>query len=122
MQGRRKKVIKKYSIILSIGLLYLLWVLITDLRIPCIFNLVFKLECPGCGVTRMIASIVKLDFRSAFLFNPFLFLTFPIIFLLIIYSEIIYIRHGTHSLGRLEPLAFIELALALAFGIMRNLI
>lgn len=122
MKKRREKVIKKYSIILGLGILYLVWVLITGFAIPCPFKLIFNLKCPGCGITSMMLASVRLDIRSAFLFNPFLFTTFPIIFLLIICPEIAYVRHGTHSLGKLKFLAWLELALAVAFGVLRNVI
>ena len=121
MRVRLLSVFKKYLLIIIAGAIYLIWVLITDIRIPCVFNLIFKLYCPGCGITRMIAALARLDFRSAYLFNPFIFLTFPIILLLIVYSEIAYIRTETHSIGKLTPLLWLELIGAIIFGVMRNI-
>lgn len=122
MKQRLLSVTKKYAIILSIGFAYLLWVLFTDIKIPCIFNLVFHLECPGCGITRMIVAIARLDFLAAFYFNPFIFVSFPLILLLIVYPEIRYVKYGSYSLGRLKPLVWIELAAALIFGVLRNIL
>ena len=122
MQQRRKSVIRKYAILLTIGVVYLAWVLLTDLGIPCFFNLFFDVQCPGCGATRMILALVKLDFRSAFHYNPFLLVTFPIIFLIIVCSEVAYIRHGSRLLGGLKLLVWLELISALIFGILRNII
>ena len=120
MEQRRKRVLKKYAVIFALGLLYLAWVLLTDWRIPCVFNLIFKLKCPGCGITRMIAAVARLDFRAAFLFNPFIFTTLPIILFIIIYSEISYVRYGAYYLGKINFLIWAELVAALLFGIFRN--
>ncbi len=35
----------------------------------CIFNNLFGIPCPGCGMTRAFISIIKLDFVSAFQYN-----------------------------------------------------
>ena len=120
MKRRAKITLIKYSIILLAGIAYLFWVLLTDLRIPCVFNLIFKLKCPGCGVTRMIASVARLDFVSAFHFNPFLFITAPIILFIIAYSEFNYIRRASYDIGKASILIWIELVAALIFGVFRN--
>ena len=121
MNERLTRIIRKYSIILAIGIAYLIWVLLTDLRIPCIFNLIFKLKCPGCGITRMLAAIARFDLKSAFLFNPFVFITLPIIAFLIIYPEVRYVNYGRYTLGKFKIVAWCELILALLFGILRNI-
>lgn len=30
----------------------------------------FQLPCPGCGITRAAVSLLKLDFKQAFYYNP----------------------------------------------------
>ncbi len=122
MKQRLISITKKYAIILAIGFAYLIWVLLTDIKIPCIFNLVFHLECPGCGITRMIVAIARFDFLAAFYFNPFIFVSFPLILLLIIYPEVKYVKYGSYSLDKLKPLVWIELAAALIFGVLRNIL
>ena len=51
VRGRLKADLKKLGILLIIGVLYAIWCNITGLGIPCIFNLLFKIKCPGCGMT-----------------------------------------------------------------------
>lgn len=45
--------------------------------IPCIFHEITGLWCPGCGITRMILSILKMNFYQAFRYNPLVFILMP---------------------------------------------
>jgi hypothetical protein len=40
----------------------------------CFLNAATGLYCPGCGTLRALTALGELDFRTAFLYNPFLFL------------------------------------------------
>ena len=122
MTERLRKVLRKYLIIFGVGVAYLVWVLITDLRIPCPIYSIFGIECPGCGVTRMIASIARFDFSAAFGYNPFLLVTSPLILLIIGVGEYNYVRQGEWRLGVLRHTLIPLLALAIAFGVVRNII
>lgn len=112
----------KYGAILAFGLIYLVWVLLTDLRIPCIFYELTGLKCAGCGVTRMIVSVARLDFASAFRYNPFLFTTGPLILLYMACSEIKYVISGNGRLGKWEAFICAELILAALYSVLRNIL
>lgn len=59
--------------------------------IPCFFKVIFKIPCPGCGMTRAFKSILEFDFIQAFKFNILsipLFVFFIFIFIAIIYDII----------------------------------
>lgn len=43
----------------------------------CPFKLFLHIECPGCGMTRAVISVLKLNFRQAFQYHPL----FPIVLL-----------------------------------------
>ena len=43
----------------------------------CPFKLFLHVVCPGCGMTRAIISVLKLDFRQAYAYHPL----FPIVIL-----------------------------------------
>ncbi len=47
--------------------------IMSKLNIPCFFRYFFDLYCPGCGMTRAIISVFKLDFLSALYYNPLVF-------------------------------------------------
>ncbi len=120
MTPRSYKVLRKYLIILLVGVIYLVWVLLTDIRIPCPVYTFFGVQCPGCGVTRMIVSLFRFDFRAAFGYNQFLFVFSPLILFMIGVGEYNYIKCGKANLGVLKHTLIPLLILTLAFGIARN--
>ncbi len=44
-----------------------------DFNLNCWFRENLGIYCPGCGGTRMVKSILKLDFYQAFRYNPLIF-------------------------------------------------
>ena len=39
---------------------------------PCLFHKLTGLQCPGCGTQRALHSLLHLDLKAAFLYNPIL--------------------------------------------------
>ncbi len=122
MKERLLSTVKKYALVLLIGLAYLAWVLLTGLKIPCVFKLITGLNCPGCGVTRMVVAAVRLNFSKAFWLNPYLFTNLPVILFCLVYSDIRYIQTGERALGFTKWILWCEIALALIFGVVRNVL
>ena len=56
------------------------------LKIPCLFKMVFHIDCPGCGITRAYISLLCLDIRKAFMFNP-MFWSVPVVFILYLFDD-----------------------------------
>lgn len=56
------------------GGLYLFVTRHFGIGIPCMFNRITGLQCPGCGLTRAIVALSRLDIRSAIALNPLVFL------------------------------------------------
>lgn len=52
---------------------------ISNIKLVCIFNHLTGFLCPGCGTTRMLKSLFKLDIKQAFLYNPLVFCLLPFI-------------------------------------------
>ena len=46
--------------------------LIFGLQLECPWNSMFGYDCGGCGTTRMMFSLLHLDFYQAFRYNPFM--------------------------------------------------
>lgn len=88
--------------------------------IPCIFHKITGLYCPGCGVTRMLISIFKLEFYQAFRYNPYLFI---LLIITIAYQIIKLITYKllTKKIKLNRCIYIMLLITTIAFGILRNL-
>lgn len=53
--------------------------LITDINIciPCLWKIIFGINCPSCGLTRAFMYLIKLDFVNAFRANWLIFIVIP---------------------------------------------
>lgn len=91
--------------------------------IPCLFHEITGLYCPGCGVTRMVISLFRLDFYQAFRYNAFLFIFFPFILVFLIDFILKWICHSQSYLYRKIPnhVWNILLIITLLFGVLRNI-
>lgn len=121
IRARLKKTVIKYSVILGIAVAYLIFVLCTGLGIPCLFYEITGLKCPGCGISKMFISLIKLDVVSAFWHNPFLFITGPFLVAYLAVSEVKYVRTGNNDMGKWEIFLWVEIALVLVYAVLRNI-
>ena len=51
------------------GAAYLAWIRRGGFAVPCLFHEVTGLQCPGCGVTRMIRAVSESDLEAALYAN-----------------------------------------------------
>ena len=108
--------------VLTIGLLLFLLVLykvinyFTGFGIPCPFYTITGWYCPGCGVTRMLFSIINLDFYQAFRYNS-------AVFILLIMAIIYWIIKLLFKKDLRIPdyVYYILLAIFIIYGILRNI-
>lgn len=117
----RKKVLKIYMWVIAIGLGIYAFIATTGITLDCFYYKNFGLKCPGCGVTRMFLSMFKLDFTSAFWYNPVLFATFfvwNIIGVLCIWDKIEFVKNPKF----LYTVFWVNLSILVVFGILRNFI
>ena len=121
IKARARQVVVKYSIILGVGVAYLIFFLCVGFGIPCVFREITGLKCPGCGISKMFVSLARFDFAAAFRHNPLIFTTSPLLLAYLATSEIKYIRYGNRDMGKWEPFMWVELALLLVYGVLRNI-
>ena len=121
IKKRLHKTVLKYAVVLCVALSYFIFVKFTGIGIPCVFYEITGLKCPGCGISRMSISLISLDINSAFHQNPFLLITGPFIIIYLAVSEVKYVISGNRRMGKWEIFIWIELILALAYGILRNI-
>jgi hypothetical protein len=50
-----------------------------DICIPCIWQSIFGIHCPGCGLTTAFISMIEFDFKNAFKSNWLIFIIVPIV-------------------------------------------
>jgi hypothetical protein len=113
----------KWLILPAGGLLYLLWLSRTGIGIPCLFHLLTGWKCPGCGITRMILALSRLDFPAAFAANPFLLVTMPFLAAEIFrnFRREQFSGSGAAAVPRWEQiLLWIYVAALMVFGVVRN--
>lgn len=119
---RKRYVIRTWAEIAAIGGIYLLVILLTPLRIPCPIRFLTGFQCPGCGVTRMVLDLLKLDVRQAFRDNAFVLLLLPVLVPWGIYRTKKYIEEDSPGYSIFELILLgILLAGAVLFGIIRNI-
>ena len=116
------KNLKNILILIFIILVYLILGHTFHIYIPCVFHEITGLYCPGCGVTRMLYSLLSGDMYAAFRYNMLLFVCLPII----VFLGINYIYAGFKNK---KPLCFkipnfiwiISIVILLIWMIIRNI-
>lgn len=117
MKGKARTII----IILGLGMIYYIWLRLTNLAIPCIFRKVTGWLCPGCGITTLIICLAKLDFQGAYHANPFLFITGPFLLIELIYYD--FLKMSERELPKWNHYLVVGYTIILCvFGVWRNLV
>ena len=120
--ARLKKELKKLAILLAAGLLYALWLHFTHLGIPCPFNTLLHIKCPGCGMTHAAMAVLKTDFYEAWESNALSLTVVPLLILILTVYEVRYIRTGKRHFNPAEKILLGVMAYtSLAYAIVRNL-
>lgn len=108
------------TILLSISLItYLLLGNYFHIYIHCPIKTITGLYCPGCGITRMLLSIIQLDFYQAFRYNPLLFITLPI-FIIFFLNTLITKKEPLYNKIS-NKVWTIVIIIFIAYGILRNI-
>lgn len=102
------------------GIACLIWLRLGGPSVPCMFHELTGLECPGCGITRMILALSRLDLKAAFRANAFLTVTLPYLILLLLYSAYKWIRNEKTG-AKAEAAEVLYCAGLILFGILRNI-
>lgn len=123
MKERAKKAIRPIAFFLAIGLIYAVIHLSTGFAIPCPVHTFTGLYCPGCGVTRMCAHLLRGEIIDAFWSNPAVFIIAPFLLALISYHTYAYIRYGNAKYRRGETvILYVVAGLLVIYGVGRNLL
>ena len=115
----------KKNNIISIISLFIVFIILcirylkTGVFLECAIYELTGYYCPGCGITRLFLSLLKLDFYQAFRYNPLIFVSLPIIVILIIY--IIYCYKANKEIKPMrKSIIFSLITLVILYTILRN--
>ncbi len=104
-----------------VGFLYYLQGVFTGFYIPCMFHAITGLQCPGCGITTAILSLLRGDLQGAVYANLGLTFLLPILIPLLIS---IWVRWtlGKPYYGKVtQILSWLCVGALLVWGIYRNI-
>ena len=87
--------------------------------IPCVFHELTGLYCPGCGITRLLFSLLELNFYQAFRSNPLVFILLILIILYLILKLIL--KRFNINLTIPNYIYYFLLIIVILFGILRNI-
>lgn len=123
MKKRLIKIIFLDSFIVIISLMYYFLNKYFNIGIPCLFYQITGLKCPGCGITRLIFSLIKLNFKQAFFYNPLVFILLPFIVFYIIYQEYLYITKKEDQIIKKIPsyIYYVLIIILIIYAIFRNI-
>ena len=122
MKKRILKVIISLSFLSFILIIYFFINKKYDVGIPCPIHYFTSLYCPGCGVTRMIFYLLKLDIYNSFRSNILLFILLPVFTFYTVQGIISYIKGNTPLVDKISNKVWIPLIIiTILFGILRNI-
>lgn len=116
------RLLRDVCLVALLGGVYALICFHFGVGLPCPFYLFTGLQCPGCGVSRLCLSLLRLDFAGAWAANPVILLLLPFGVLLAVRLAVRYVRNGTRRLTKAETvLVYAACICLLIFGVLRNL-
>lgn len=67
--------------VLYAGVLLICW----EIGMPCIFQRILSIPCPGCGMSRAVLAAMRLKIGEAFLWHP-MFWSMPVLYFYFLYD------------------------------------
>ncbi len=125
MNNKIQRELLIFNILLCLILTLFLGFLLSNhihVKLPCLFNLITGLKCPGCGITRMFISLLGFNFFSAFNHNPGIFIILP--FLIFIFFNICatYVNSGEIDINKkYNHLIYALIMYLVSYFIIRNI-
>lgn len=91
------KIILKYKYLILVIMGYLAYFMIFhNGESNCIVKRSIGIPCPGCGMTRALAYLLKFNFKEAFFYHPLVYLL-PFLILIFLYQDTKAIYKLAHS-------------------------
>lgn len=93
MLGIRNKKLDKIALFALLVIYFAAaYALMDHFNVTCVFLEIFKIPCPGCGMTRALLSLLRLDLIGAIKYN-FIIFFMPYVFVYIFFD----LKHRIHK-------------------------
>ena len=89
------------------------------IKLSCAFHDISGLNCPGCGLTRMVKALVAGELYQAMRFNPLAFFGAPILAVIAALGIKDYINYGRLG-NKVEKCVIAVVIVVLVYGVLRN--
>ena len=120
--SRLLRVLGLTALLLLAALGYGLWVALSGHGLPCLFHRITGWLCPGCGMSRVMGALLRLDLPAAFSYNLLWPLYGGYVLFVFLSAAIPYVRHGKANLSpRPQWVHWVVLGVVLIYGVLRNL-
>ena len=123
LENRLKKVV-----LINVGLILLLFLYYKiyikfNVGIPCLFKLITGYDCPGCGITRCLFSLINLDIKMAFNYNALVTILIVPFIIYYCYMNYCYIFGKNNNVKKyVNKISIVLLMVCFVYGILRNLL
>jgi len=121
----KKRLTRVLILNLSLLIIFIIYYIVSQrigIYIPCIFRLITGYKCPGCGITHYLFHLVNLDLKGAFLDNPFVFISLPILLVYYVIANYNYVKYDNPNKVVIPNyLSYSLVIIALLFAIARNI-
>ena len=111
-----KKKQKDLISFLILGILIIALFIACNYRIPCIFHEITGLHCPGCGGTRAIVSLIKLDIYQAFRYNMLIVVAIPFFIVHLVCRYVFKLKYKIPN-----TVIYILIVIVLVYAVLRNI-
>ncbi len=121
-KNRLKKLIITVTLVLSVGIIYYIFVRTSGYAVPCVINKITGIYCAGCGITRMFVALFQLDFTVAARNNLLALMLIIPVLIFAVNRGIKYVKYGALKFSRAEKICVIALIILLViFTVIRNI-
>ncbi len=120
-KNRIIQIIITWLCLAAVVVLYVMFFTATDIGIPCAFHEITGMQCPGCGMTHALSSIIQGDFTEAFRYNALSLTICPMIVIYLLARALKYIKTGQEEFSFMEILFLIIcLVICVLYFLFRN--
>lgn len=117
----KKRIINTITIIIISIITLLLGLKTLELiKFECVYKKLFNIYCPGCGTTRMIKAIIRLDLYKAFRYNPLFFILFILLLVYLCINVYRYIINKKLILPSKKVITILVITL-ISYMLLRNI-